>query len=132
MPFSIEAKLAEHANAEGTTKYNTTSTSIYYNAVANGGTIVSASITTTKKCAIVVVASIVIFTPSKTTDIMRGGVSKTIETTISAADSSGAYMHLPYATEILEAGTYTYSLVNTSGVSRNVVGATMKIVAVEA
>jgi len=74
---------------------------------------------------------------AKRTDIKRGGVTKTTETTISAAnfalaDGGGkqGYGHIQYATEVLDAGTYQYDLVNTSGAAMGFEGSLMKIVAV--
>ena len=62
---------------------------------------------------IVVVAAIVHPYPLGSGQIQRGGVDKTIEETISAVNNSRYSMHLLYATEVLDAGTYQYDLVNT-------------------
>jgi stage V sporulation protein SpoVS len=126
--------LREHGNSEAT--YVGTvcvSANSYYQNVANGGTIVSASITTTKRCLIVVVGLTLVNASTKATDIRRGGVNKTVETTISGAYFAVefVYGHLQYATEILDAGSYTYAIVNTSGAGKNVYGAAIKIVAIE-
>lgn len=91
----------------------------------------SASITTTKKCCIVVTATLVNDAGAQVTQIKRAGVDKTKETVISGADSGGWRMHLQYTTEVLDAGTYQYDLVNNAGGNLQVIGATIKAVAVE-
>jgi hypothetical protein len=127
--------LAEHKNAENTDvgASSTANETIYYDNFANGATMLSQSITITKRCCIVVVTTCVTraYTP---TQIQRGGVNKTIETTYSAGNFAIAmgYAQLQYATEVLDAGIYQYDLVNTSGAVLQLYGSTMKIVAVSA
>jgi hypothetical protein len=109
------AALAENANAENTWIGTASTDIIYpkYDSVALNATILSGSITTTKRTMIVVVAVIVHPYPLGSGQIQRGGVDKTIEETISAVNNSRYSMHLLYATEVLDAGTYQYDLVNT-------------------
>lgn len=125
--------LAEHQNAENT-RVDATGPAgdYYYTAHANGATIVSQSITTTKRCCIVVVTVVVHVNSAQKTQIQRGGVDKTTETTISAVNQgvNTGYIHLQYASEVLDAGIYTYSLINTFGAAMNCVGGVIKIVAV--
>jgi hypothetical protein len=131
---SYAGVLSEYANAgntvSGTTQ--TTGTPVYYTGVPAGGNVVSATITLSKKCMVVVTSLVVIDSSSKVTDIQRGGVNKTKGTLISNANFGPAsfYGHLQYATEVLDAGTYTYNLVNTSSSTRYIGGAAIKIVAV--
>lgn len=103
-----------------------------YDLVANGGAVVSQAITTTKKCCIVIVTTCINMNAVQQSQIRRDGVDKTLETTISAANFgfTGSRGHLQYATEVLDAGTYTYTLTNTSGGNLEFYGATIKIVAV--
>jgi hypothetical protein len=130
----VGGELKEHADGEATVVgASSASQTTYYDAVANGGTIVSAQITLSKRCMVVVVSLCVLLYSAKATDIQRDGVNKTKETILSPSNFAigGKYGHLQYATEVLDAGTYTYSLVNTSGTTQYVFGAAMKIVAVE-
>ena len=125
---------AEHANSEATDVGATAAGVLAprYDSVNNGANCVTANITTTKRCCIVVVTLIVWWEVAQGTQIQRGGVDRTVETTISAANFAftGPMGHLQYSTEVLDAGTYTYALVNTSGVAKSVYGCAMKIVAV--
>jgi hypothetical protein len=126
-------ELAEHADSEATRSVASATTgNTYYSLVSAGSTVVSASITITKRSLIVVVSLAAIEQYSnKKTDIQRGGVNKTKETTVSPLHFAviSTYGHLQYATEILNPGTYTYNLVVTSG-PINCYGAAIKIVAV--
>jgi hypothetical protein len=123
--------LVEHQNAENTLKPNDASTNVGYHTLGvPPETILSASITTTVRCALVVVATTVNDNGTQYSDIKRGGVTKTIETTISSTDANYFRVHVQYAVEILAAGTYQYDLIgNTQYVSY--CGATIKIVAVK-
>ena len=105
-----------------------------YDTVVNGATILSCNITTTKKCYIVIIALNISWEVAQHTQIQRGGVDKTVETTISGADFVCQFMYasLQYASEVLVAGTYQYDLVNTGGHDLYVFGSAMKIVAVTA
>lgn len=129
------ADLAEHQNAETDTALTASNVgaTAYWTQFANGATTLSCSITTTKRCCIVVVAAFPNDNNVKKTDIERGGVVKTVETTLSAVNfaANTLYGHLQYATEILDAGTYQYDIVNTSGGSLKIFGAMLKIVAVK-
>lgn len=131
-----KATLAEHQNAENTEIGASTagSQTAQYDQPINGATQLSQAITTTKRCCIVVVAVSGQDANSQKTQIRRGGVDKTLETTITAVNwfMVGGYAHLQYATEVLNAGTYTYDLVNTSGGVIQIYGSVMKIVAVSA
>lgn len=124
----------EHANAENTGVGASTlaETIPYYDSWANGTTILSQTITTTKYCCIIVTITIISDYSGKVTDIQRGGVNKTVETTVSAGHFAlyKRFGHLQYATEVLDAGTYTYDLVNTRGGNTLIFGSTMKIVAI--
>jgi hypothetical protein len=122
----------EHANNEAAVHFNSaTGTALRLANFADGETIVSASITITKKCCIVVVTTLgVVSMYGQVTQIRRGGVDKTKEITISNEDNNMHMVHLQYATEVLDAGTYQYALVNTHGSNLSVNYATMKIVAV--
>jgi hypothetical protein len=128
--------LSEHADSENTMVGGTSSSTTHnliYNTISSGGTVVSASITLTKKCLVVVVSLVVMVVNYQRTDIVRGGVIKTKETIISPANfvtNYPTYAHLQYATEVLDPGTYTYSVVNTAGVTLSFYGAAIKIVAV--
>jgi hypothetical protein len=130
--------LAEHTDSESTFKGSTaqyTRTYLYSNNVASGETILSASITLTKRCMVVVVTFACVYAyAAKFSDIKRGEATVTKETIIISAPFiyTNGLGHLQYATEVLDPGTYTYSLVNTSGSTITVHGAVMKIVAVEA
>jgi len=131
----LGADPAEHQNAENTdVGASTVASTAYYDTFANGATILSQTITTTKRCCIIVVTTCLMAYSIKKTDIRRGGVNKTVETTISANNfaATGLRGHLQYATEVLDAGIYQYDLVNTSGAAINIYGSTMKIVAVSA
>ena len=124
----------EHANSEATLQ-GTADTTWYdsHNTIASGANIVSASITITKKSCIVVVATVSIGNWSAgdpRTQIRRGGVDKTKETTISGADTYNNRVGVQYATEVLDAGTYQYDLVNSYQYAVGVYCATIKIVAV--
>lgn len=127
---------AEHANTEDTfvaTNYFSDARP-YGDIFANGATVQSKSITTTKTCCIVVVVTFITYFDTQVTQIQRGGVDKTVETTVSAPNFAidSDYGHLQYATEVLGTGTYQYDLKNTSGGNIAVYGSTMKIVAVSA
>jgi hypothetical protein len=126
--------LSEHANAGNTVRGATAASGadVYYSNIVPNGNIVSATITLSKKCMVVVTSLVIINSSSKATDIQRGGVNITEGTTISSSGFAiyGYYGHLQYATEVLDPGTYTYNLVNTSGASRTIYGAAIKIVAV--
>jgi len=128
--------LAEHQNAENTDVGATTVSGqiLYYDTIANGATALSRSITTTKRCCIVVVTTSIGSVNGKQFDIERGGVVKTVETTMSAIKFCSTFMYgcLQYATEVLDAGTYQYDLVATTGGNVLVYGCVMKIVAVSA
>lgn len=129
------ADLVEHQNAENLALGVTSGGGTMYRlTIANGANIISQSITTTKRCCIVVVTAFGCEVNTQKTQIQRGGVDKTKETTISAVlfIEDVGYGHLQYATEVLDAGTYTYNLVNTSGGSLDwILGPSMKIVAVD-
>lgn len=124
------ADLVEHANAENTVKPNAVNEgTIRAASYSDGVTLVSATITTTKRCGIGIVACMVAMAePVKITDIKRGGVTKTTETTISGEDTANFRMHLQYATEILDAGVYQYDLVLTGG-DRTLCGLVIKAMA---
>ena len=128
------ADLVEHQNAENvvigaSTQVNQT---LYYNAYLLGNTVLSQSITTTRRCTIVVVTDAILSAATQFTQIQRGGVDKTVETTISATQYSSLNQrsHLQYATEVLDAGVYQYDLVISSDAPW-IYGAVMKIVAVD-
>ena len=127
--------LAEHANAETIDVGANTETlgDQYKTGVANGANIVSATIVTTKTCLIVVFAMSVSWSDVQVTEIKRGGVTKTSETTISAVnfDMQNRYGIMQYAVERLSAGTYQYDLVNTQGGAYDFFGKMIKIVAVQ-
>lgn len=124
----------ENANAENTVGGATGGgPASQYDTFANGDAAISQAITITKRCMIIVFAATVITSNLPTgTQIQRGGVNKTTETTVSAINFAvlGKYGHLQYAAEVLEPGTYTYNLVNTTGVAASFYGSFMKIVAV--
>jgi len=124
--------LEEHANAEQVVKGNINSWTAYYTSFANGATLCTCTITTTARCCIVFAASTILYdvTGASIFQIQRGGVNKTLETTISAADANKYRTHLLYGTEVLDAGVYTYNLVNTSGSAKNVQGSAIKAVGV--
>jgi hypothetical protein len=128
--------LSEHVDSEATDLGGTASASTYYcysDSVNNGGTILSASVTLTRKCMVVVVAFVCVHGISyKCTDIKRGAVTVTKETVATGAPFaySSGYGYLQYASEVLDAGAYTYSLVNTYGATIYAAGAVIKIVAV--
>jgi hypothetical protein len=138
MPYPEAAVpvLSEHADSEATDVGGTPSASTTYSwgdSVANGGTILSASITLTKKCMVVVVAFVCVYNiSSKCTDIKRGTATVTKETVATGAyfGYTEGYGYLQYATEVLDPGVYTYSLVNTYGGTIYATGAVIKIVAV--
>lgn len=121
--------LVEHQNGEVTQKGTSYSYGIYLSDFADGTTICSASVTTTKRTCIVVVSSILLDSSVQRTQIKRGGVDKTLETTISGGDTGGSRIHVQYATEVLAGGTYQYDLV-ASGSTVHSAGATIKVVAV--
>ena len=127
----IAGQLAEHANAENTNKKTNYDSDCYCDTVVNLANLVSQNIVTTVECLIIVVTTAVLERSAKGTDIQRGGVNKTLETTISAGDAGGWRLFLQYSVELHAAGNYTYDLVNTSGGGINVIGSTIKIVAVE-
>lgn len=124
---------AEHANAENTLKGTFDFNAVYFDNFDDGAVVVQQNIVTAVPCLIVVVTTILtsqVAIIAKATDIQRGGVTITAETTLSAADVNGRRFHLQYATEFLPAGNYTYQLVNTYGDILSSHGATIKIVAV--
>lgn len=132
--YAKEGVLAEHQNAETVSKGTATIGTAYpyYDTIANLANIISASITTTKKCLIVVVTTLFTrHTYTPTLQIERDGINKTKETTASGADANNYRQIMQYATEVLDAGAYTYALVNRDGGSVNSYGASIKIVAVE-
>lgn len=132
--YSMGCDLSKHADnqASNVGSGQSLSRTGYYWTVSIGGTILSQNITITKKCLIVVVAFFVCGSSTKISDIKRGGVTKTAGTTISSINFAlnGLYGHLQYACEVLDAGTYTFDLVATSGF--DCYGAMMKLVAVTA
>ena len=135
MPLKRVFDPVEHQNAENTLiNTSTASTTLYYNTLAIGATLVSQSITITKRCCIVVVTICAHGANTAKTQIQRGGVNKTTETTISPVNWGfvGGYGHLQYASEVLDAGTYTYALVNSSGATLSIAVVAMKAVAVTA
>ena len=135
MPFTVEREpdLKEHADAENiTVDTESASLTCKRKKVVHQGTIISQSVTTTKKCLIVIVTHFISTTASKLTDIQRDSVNKTKETTVGKATITDCFVQLQYATEVLDAGSYTYKLVNTSGKDMHSYGECIKIVAVEA
>lgn len=127
--------LADHANAENTDVGAGTSSTvaIKYDSLNDQAASISQAITTTKRCAIVVVAHY--FEIVNTTgrfQIQRATVNKTTEETVSAVNFVVAtmYAHVFRAVEVLDAGTYTYDLVNESGGAIGVCGSTLVIEAV--
>lgn len=125
--------LEEHADAETVFK-GVSSADTYYpyrDVVSAGATIASASITLTKKCLVVVVACVFFRAGgSNLTQIRRGGVNVTKETVDSGGDSNGFHMSLQYASEVLDVGSYTYSLVSSAAGYYSVHGAALKVIAV--
>jgi hypothetical protein len=127
---------AEHKDAEKYTAETSLdpNTAPRFSSYANTATIMSQSIATSKRCCIVVVTTCVLIAGTQKTQIQRGGVDKTKETDVTSGTMAftGGYGHLQYASEVLDAGTYVYALVNSSGASLKVYGETMKLVAVSA
>lgn len=125
---------AEHANAETSDMGATHAAALnpHFDVIANGATALTANITTTKRCCIVVVSVVSLMVAGVSSQIQRGGVDRTVETTISPMDfvSAGQRAYIQYSTEVLDPGTYTYNLVNTSGGNLEFYGCIMKIVAV--
>ena len=123
----------EHANAEND-KVGASAAGAeapYYDNWVTGNTIVSQAITTTKRCMVVVFTLMITAFAVQQTQIQRGGVDKTRETSITAIRFGmlNGYGHTQYAAELLDAGTYTYNLVLT-GANQGVRGSVIKIVAV--
>jgi len=125
----------EHINAENSFLGGTgIAKTGRYTDFADGATMLSQAITITKRCLVIVICTIVSADNIKKTDIRRGAVNKTTETTISAINfaTTTTYSHIQEAWEQLEPGTYTFDLVNTSGGVFSNYGSTIKIVAVDA
>lgn len=125
------AGLSEHQNAENTVVGSAAGSVTSYEIWgANGATVGSVTVIVAQRCLITVIAATIVYINSKISEIKRGGVTKTTKTTISAANFAllGAYGHLQYATEVLDAGTYQYDFVNT-GVGRAFLGLFMIAVA---
>ena len=103
-----------------------------YVLVADDAAIVSQAITITKKCCVVVVTTTTCWNNFQSSEIRRLAIDRTLETTISSTNFAftGPRGHLQYATEVLDPGTYTYALTNSSGGNLEFYGATIKIVAV--
>lgn len=124
----------EHANAEASDVGATHAADLapHYDNCNDGAVALTQTITTTRRCCIVVVTVAPLMSAAQWTQIQRGGVDRTRETTISAADFSHAGMraHVQYSAEVLDPGTYIYNLVNSSGALFALYGAIMKIVAV--
>lgn len=125
----------EHQNAENTAVGSESegSRNSIADYLAPDAIILSQTITTTKRCCIVVVTEVGLAATDQQTQIKRGGVDKTKETTVSAMDYSlkGLYGQLQYSSEVLDAGTYQYDLVMAPWVeSQPVWGRVMKIIAV--
>ena len=124
----------EYANSEATDVGVTHGAVVvpHYDTVNDDAVTLTGNITTTRRCLIIVVTCLQTYEAAQVSQIQRGGVDRTVETTISNADFgfAGCRVHLQYASEILDAGTYTYTLVNTSGGVLGFYGSAMKIVAV--
>lgn len=104
----------------------------YKDTIGNGSTVISDSITTSVRCMIIIVTSVVVANVAQAMQIKRGGVDKTTETSISGTHFGvmNQRCHLQYALEVLDAGTYQYDLINTSGGNITIYGASMKIIAI--
>lgn len=137
-PDDDEALLEEHADSEvmniGDIPEVLARPGLNRNDVSNLETISSASITLTRRCLVVVVTLFVTDDRAKRTDIMRDNVIKTKETIISPHRFVGFFRahtgHLQYATEVLPAGTYTYTLTSTFPGVFICYGSMIKIVAI--
>jgi len=96
---------------------------------ANGATIVSQSITTTEQCSILAVAELYVATGILTDFELEQPLGTII---VDQEHESADFRFFHYSGwEELPAGTYTYNLVNRSGVVRRVYVAQLKLVAVE-
>ena len=130
---AIACPLVDHANAEQAVKESLIGTTTpWEDTFVNGAALTTCTIATTKATMIVIVAISMMSAAVVSTQIQRGGVNKTLETTISGGDAGSERVHLLYGTELLAAGNYQYGLINTSGGNRGVCGSCIKAVAVEA
>lgn len=128
------AALAEHATANGAAIGTEHAAALlpHYKTVNDDAVVQTANITITKRCCVVVVSVMGSNEAAQCSQIQRGGVDKTRATTITAVDFAVQWTrgHVQYSAEVLDAGTYTYNVLNTSGGVLGFYGAVMKIVAI--
>ena len=131
--YIVAGELAEHVEEEAFDIGSTTSSvNAYSDYVSSGDTIVSKSVTVTERSMIVIVAGLITNYDQKPSNIKRGTKILTKETAVSPINFAieNTYLYLQYATEVVEPGTYTYSLVQAAGTSIWISGAFIKIVAI--
>lgn len=128
------ADLLNHQNAENYVVGNSSlaSQTAWRIQFAAGATILSKAITISRRCLIIVVTTHVKGGVTVVTQIRRGADNITAESNLSNVNFAiaGCYGILQYAYEVLNAGTYTYTLVNSSGSAVYFYGTNMKIVAI--
>lgn len=110
----------------------TTSKNVNLDTIGNGATILAQAITTTKTCVIVAVGTVVIEEAGyDITDIELEQPKGTIVVDNEDATDFFELIMFHYASwRFLEAGTYTFELVNRGGGTMNVAAAQLKLVAV--
>ena len=103
---------------------------IYRTSFADDATIVQVEITTTKRCCIVVNATIVSISPVA---LWMYEIERPLNTVVTAQESfasMGTPQLVHYAAwEALDAGTYTYYLVNRGGAAKDISGAWISAIA---
>lgn len=119
------AEYAEWGAPSGSTFLSST-----YASIANAATIVQVSITTTERCCITIMSSISLPSGFNPTDFEIERPSGTIRTTQEDSIATGDVEMMHHgAWEVLDAGTYTYYLINRAGSARVMYSAWIKAVA---
>ena len=122
---------SEHADSHNYVKPTTNPTYIRYAEYANGATIVSQSITISQSCLMIVVACICVCYDYTAYKIERDSTDVTDGYQTSPVDLGQFKIQHIWACERMNAGTYTYKLVNRTGGTQYVGGATIKIYAIK-